>query len=603
MKIKVPAGICFLTDWKGFELPNGILNKGNTACGATSLAIENKHKTILLSPRVNLIINKHEQYPDSTFLVYENVSEDEIREYLETVEIPKILATYDAMPRLANIITDKADWRVVVDEYHYILSDSSFKADTEMKLIDSVMSFPYVTYLSATPIADRYMRQLNAFKNLQCYQLVWEKCRQIRLLRHKCKRPIDAALRVVRDYQEGIYPKIKIDGNAVESKECVIFVNSVNNIVNIIKQAGLRPDEVNIIIGKGSEDEVKKIGKGFEVGRIPLKEEPHKKFTFCTSTAYAGCDFYSTCASTFVVSDNKRVHTAVDIATDLVQIAGRQRLAENPFTNILTFIYNVDEGENEKEKYLAVLNEKLEVSEEEAKMKNATQPSTLRAKFIRDALRDQKMFKYQDSYMYYDRDNDIFTVNNLAYMSDRYSYEVQHENYKNDVIVSTQLKDSGFKVGETFCREYKEQLLNLIRKDSFEERMKTYCDYRMNGEKQFFFYPIEQMERKYQDIKEYYKTLGGERIRALGYKKSKLDNEIAKVRNSAYLTIEFRNIFKSGMRLPTLEIKRTMENVYTKYGVHKSGVATHLKRDYGIEIKPCKVTPDNGSRVSGYEIL
>lgn len=49
-------------------------------------------------------------------------------------------------------------------------------------------------------------------------------------------------------------------------------------------------------------------------------------FTFCTSTAYAGCDFYSTNAATFVISDCNRPNTAVDIATELVQIAGRRRL-------------------------------------------------------------------------------------------------------------------------------------------------------------------------------------------------------------------------------------------------------------------------------------
>lgn len=146
-----------------------------------------------------------------------------------------------------------------------------------------------------------------------------------------------------------MFPKI----GDVESKECVIFLNSVTNIVNIIKKTGLSPADVNIIVANNDVNErfVKELGKEYEIGGIPLEGEPHRMFTFCTSTAFAGCDFYSTCASTFVVSDNKRVHTSIDIATELAQIAGRQRLESNPFRKAIFFIYNVDIGEMDKSIY------------------------------------------------------------------------------------------------------------------------------------------------------------------------------------------------------------------------------------------------------------
>ena len=67
------------------------------------------------------------------------------------------------------------------------------------------------------------------------------------------------------------------------------------------------------------------LGEGFEIGTIPMKGEPHKMVTLCTSTAYAGCDFYSTCASTYVICSSNRACTSVDIGTELQQIAGRQR--------------------------------------------------------------------------------------------------------------------------------------------------------------------------------------------------------------------------------------------------------------------------------------
>ena len=60
----VPENVEFLTQWNGFELPKGILNKGVTGCGATSVAIEDEHKTIICSPRINLIKNKVAQHEE-----------------------------------------------------------------------------------------------------------------------------------------------------------------------------------------------------------------------------------------------------------------------------------------------------------------------------------------------------------------------------------------------------------------------------------------------------------------------------------------------------------------------------------------------------------
>lgn len=125
------------------------------------------------------------------------------------------------------------------------------------------------------------------------YQLDWEEKDIVRVYRERTKNPINAALEIVRYYQNGNYPSVYVNGERIYSKECVIFLNSVNNIVNIIKQTELKPEEVNIIVGNSDDNDrqIARIGEGFKRGRIPLKGETHKKFTFCTSTAYAGCDF------------------------------------------------------------------------------------------------------------------------------------------------------------------------------------------------------------------------------------------------------------------------------------------------------------------------
>lgn len=602
--IKVSANVNFLNEWTGFELPRGIVNKRITGCGATTLAIEDEHKTIICSPRINLIKNKCQQHKE-TLAVYGDVKNGEIEDYLRNSQKPKILATFDSIPRLSSLIKDKSDWRVVVDEYQYLLIDSGFKSETEIALLETLRSFPYVTYISATPIADKYMRQMDWFKDLPYTVLEWSNVEQRFVKRVQSKNPIKNAIEIVRNYQKSIYPFTLVNGEKMESKECVIFLNSVTNIANIIKHTGLQANEVNIIIASTVENEllVKKLGKDYGIGRIPLKGEAHKKFTFCTSTAFAGCDFYSTCASTFVISDNKKVHTSIDIATELAQIAGRQRLECNPFRNTTTFIYNVDVGESRGNSYKAVLEKKLQDSDEYARLNNGLTGKN--KDFAIKAIQTcQKLNKYSEHYVCYNEATNRFFVNNMAYLNECFSYDVQKENYCDGIKVRKQLEDSGFNVsGNEVHSDYEEQLECIMRKEGFANRMKRYCEYRKNKETSKFVLVDEVMERQYEDLKLYYDLLGFERIKVLGYKELNLKNEMLNRRENYHLYKEFRTIFPVGTKAPTDIIKQKMEEVYARYRIKQKGVASHLERKFGIKMKPAKIPLSDGSRKSGYEFI
>ena len=602
--IKVPTDVNYLNEWAGFELPRGIVNKGITGCGATTLAIEDEHKSIICSPRINLIKNKSQQHK-GTLTVYGDVRNGEIEDYLRNSPKPKILATYDSVPRLNGLIKDRSDWRVVVDEYQYILIDSGFKSETEIALLETLKGFPYVTYLSATPIADKYMLQMDWFKGMPYTVLEWSNIEKRLVKRVQSKNPINNAIEIVRNYQKGIYPSILVNGEKIESKECVIFLNSVTNIANIIKQTELQSDEVNIIVAFNEENNIliKKLGGDFGIGSIPLKGEQHKKFTFCTSTAFAGCDFYSTCASTFVISDNKKAHTSIDIATELAQIAGRQRLECNPFRNTTTLIYNVDVGESKEDSYKAILEKKFQDSDEYTKLNNGLTGKN-REFAIKDIQTCQKLNKYSEHYVCYNEATNRFFVNNMAYLNDCFSYDVQKENYLDGITVRKQLEDSGFNVnGNVAYSDYEEQLECIIKKESFADRMKRYCEYRKQKETSMFVLVNEVMEHQYGDLKLYYDSLGYERIKALGYKELNLKNEIMNKQATYHLYKEFRAIFPIGTRMLTDVIKLKMEEVYARHGIRQRGVASHLEKRFGIKIKPAKIPLANGSRKGGYEFV
>lgn len=171
-------------------MPNGVLNKEVTNCGATTIALTDKHPTIICSPRNKLLENKHSQYPDS-FLLIGGIYPKQVEEYISSTDVPKILTSYDSFHKLYDVIPDKNNWRVVVDEFHYVLSDASFKADKMYSFMEEVKKYPYVTYLSATPILEEFLSGIDFFKDIPYYQLQWEEKEVIRLKEIPTNKPIN----------------------------------------------------------------------------------------------------------------------------------------------------------------------------------------------------------------------------------------------------------------------------------------------------------------------------------------------------------------------------------------------------------------------------
>ena len=610
--LNVPNGISYLNEWKDgngqpFNLPCGILDKGIPNCGATTLALEDSHKTIICSPRNNLVENKHAQH-EGTLLVIGRMSEDEIKRYLSESTLPKILVSYDSLPKVARCIADKSDWRVVIDEYQYLLTDSGFKSEVEKRLVSVAREFDYVTYLSATPILDKYLTHIDFFRNIPYYRLHWKNIEKVRVIRKRSSNPVGTALEIVKAYKDGHYPCIEVDGKTIYSTECVIFLNSVDNITSIIKKCELVPDEVNIIVGNSEENDKKisKIGKGFSRGRLPLKGEPHKKFTFCTSTAFAGCDFYSTVASSFVICDPMRSNTTIDIATDLVQIAGRQRLQENPFRRFLTMVYKVGDFERSEDEFIADMERRRRLTDSEIADVLGTVDPELREKKIKDIVRLQRMCNFSETFTMYDADSDNVCFNDFAYASQRYVYDLQKHNYANGIAVRNMLESSGFALQGNQSYEasddYAQQMEQMVTTESFADRMRNYCELRDNNS--IYALTLNNIESRFPQLKLFYEVLGSERIRALGYKEKELKNEVNIRHLNKRLTEEMCRCFPIGDRLYSREeIKGIMEAVFTKAGIKKIGKITELEELYKVKMQLVKATVSVGVRKNRYKVV
>lgn len=569
--IKVPKGTNYLSEWKEFQFPNGIVNKELCGCGGTVACLENELPTVICSPRIKLLENKNQQYPNTLFL-YGGMNTNDVDFYLQMCDeqniVPKILTTYDSFYKLNGYIGK--DWHILVDECQYILLDSLYKGGTEYKLLEELKHYNYVTYLSATPLLEKYIDKIESLKNLTYYKMVWddENKRKINVNHIKTNRPAVALGKIIKSYEENNYYNL----NGLKSKELVIYLNSVSEICNVVRNNLLKPEDVNIIVANNSENEylIKQIGKGFIMGRIPLKGENHKKYTFCTSTAFAGVDFYSTSAIQVVMTDTNKKTTVIDIASDLVQIAGRQRLEENPFKDYLIFIYNTDKS-FDNELLQQQVNNGYIIAEKTIKMIE----ETMDVKIYLNSPQFQ-LGNVHNLLLAVDNNTKLI-VNDMGYLAAKYMYDVMCEQYKNGFCVFQTLKNNNFNSLNNMTNCYynldkEEHTEKQIKRRGFQQQMQEYCE---DGVQ-----PADDM------ILKIVKTVGPEKCKALNYRKKNIIEEYTGKLSNSQIFNYLSKYLKLNTSYNTQFIKDKLQLVYNSLDLNKTAKATDIKNYFGdVEIK------------------
>ena len=669
---EVPAGYRYVSDIPDFKLHDfpHILNKQIPGCGFTEYCIRNDENTILCSPRKILLQNKYDQHKDEVFLVVNEFEGDpktdkdltkierpryssyedknKIRKKKEELEKAKenffqeltkkltgyvnkclfdekpvkILVTYDSYRLVKEILKfnySNVDFRVVVDEFQSIFTDSKFKSDTEMQFMDHLQGVRKVCYVSATPMIKKYLDMLEEFKDLPYYELDWctldhNRVDQPKLTVKNLVSVYVEAGPIIKSYLEGKFEYRYVrdpesdnekDVKKIISKEAVFYVNSVNNITSIIKRAGLTPDQVNILVANTQENvnKIKKrLGAKYKIGRVPLRDEPRKMFTFCTRTVYLGADFYSDNARSFIISDANIDTLAVDITLDLPQILGRQRLKENPWKNeAMLFFRPVLDSNVVAEEYF---NKKIAKKTEKTKK--------LLGVFDKSDLSEQEalseVFQENAKYGHYKRnyvavnqvknpDGSIKLVpvlNKLVRVAELRSYEMQQVDYANRFTVFNELgKVSNIGTAENYTEFFKEYEAMRDR----GQRLKYVCEYYFNGGELEPLLDLLPDKR----FKEYLTVLGPEKCRSFGYRLTSL-NDTLSVRSFDVSTIEDKlfEVFEVGKSYTNSYIKSTLNKIYKDLGYKVKAKATDLSKFFNTRGASVQ---DGDKRVHGIRLL
>jgi hypothetical protein len=86
----------------------------------------------------------------------------------------------------------------------------------------------------------------------------------------------------------------------------------------------------------------------------------------------------------------------------------------------------------------------------------------------------------------------------------------------------------------------------------------------------------------YQDIAVYFNQLPLERIKALGYHSTKLDNELKSQNSLPDIKTEVKKVFMSGAVYSKAEAKEKLQKIYDDLGLNKTAKATDL-----MKLIPC----------------
>ncbi len=536
------------------EIPPGYIDKTVCGCGLTSVALENDVKTVIAVPTIYLAINKAEQYPNERFngkvlAVWGETEWTDIEFYRWNNNPQKIIVTYDSLPNVIYLLDDY-NYKLIIDESNELLSKTHLKPD----VIDRVFSIAEeykdtVSFISATPTPLEYMPRW--ISEIDQIRIEWEKTVKAQPILVERSNPYQSLRKefISPIVQNGI---LTIKGKTFS--KLIIFMNSVRQIANIIKETGLNKEECGIICGASLKNDSKINGiKRYVSGVMP-------KFLFITSSGFSGIDLYDNEAMTVVVSNTKRNWQMIDMLTDLKQAISRQRNRDNPNYGRFIYIYNQSMFSKSEEQLLSSLDA----------IRNRILSSINLYEYGLQSGNADGFATYPDFISYTVFKNGRYELNEQAFLADKYFILETRRQYQ-----------KGFDIRGQFENSTEVQPIVLPGEVTYSELVKYFKENNKDGEIDWGVYStknewISVIETSYKCYKNVWKDYT--------YAKMMISNF-----GDVYNTIKSvaNNIFSEG-KYSRKEATKKMQNIYDDLKFSRS-VRHHDFNEIFKEVKHSKI--------------
>lgn len=347
-------------------------------------------------------------------------------------------------------------------------------------------------------------------------------------------------------------------------------MNSVRGIIEIIKYAGLTPDNCRIVCAETSDNR-KKIPEGFDISR---PGDSVKTINFYTSTCFEGCDIHDKNGRTFIVCDPNKTNTLLDISTSMLQICGRIR--DSKYKDEMTLIFNTTRYEDAAtiEDYEAKIKKEVSEAKQIADALNSAPQSFRHNVLARSKELGAPFIAEQEGQVVIDEN-----MINL----DRISYRIIHGYYHTQLNLDSALCNNNFSVVERTWADSRYVGLMTIQHLPFKQCCEQYAEIK-DKQGKFVFKEDEQLIRLRNINPEAciaVDKLGIEEVRRMKYHRSNIRK---KVLATSGLAQEIKIKGEVDRRLHKFtsytipEIKQILAEIYSIVGLEKAPRATDLEK-------------------------
>lgn len=549
------------------ELPkNCLFDKGKVGCGGTTLAIESKEPYIVCVPFQSLVKNKIAQYPNDRYTgellgVLEGVTDYDIKRYLKRVDLPKIIVTYDSLPKVLRVVNPE-DYNLLVDEYHILLTQYAFRSEAIDGVLKNFKRFKNYCFMTATPIEEEFI--LPELRGIRVERYDWDDTLNIQVTTVKCENVKASTCKLINSFLSG-----KVEGNAY------IFVNSVKFIKEIVKGLKLSSENTRVIYSRFNNTNV-----GIPRGEV---NDAPKKINLLTSTCFEGCDIYDEEGKTFIVSDEHKTHSLIDISTSVQQIAGRIR--NSKYTGIIYHLYNNTRWSDLSfEEFKDSQNQMIEFCNNALEQLNNIDWNVL------------EKLGY-DNLLYVAKGDCKLIVSESLILADTYAYKVY-----NQYSVRVNLNDEYLKAGLNSLKAYsdtqlKDIVINKPVSITFKEAVEKLRASNIIERETL----MKEYEAEWPFIRDAVNKLGFEKIASLRF----IQRDIKKlllVQDTSSLAVKIIKTLNlnTGDFISKEEVKRKLNDLYQTLDVKHTATSKEIEKYYDIKV----TTKRSGSKmINGYTII
>ena len=585
--IKAPQGTNYLSDIMS-ELPvNCLFNKGKTGCGGTELVLRGTKNAIIAVPYISLIQNKldanseHGDRRDEILGFYGEVDETEVRAYLSTHSLKKIIVTYDSLPKLVRIIGEVEgdgekgfnDYFLLVDEWHCLFKYYAFRNEAIRNMLPVAKKFKEVTYMTATPVDPEYT--LEELKDLPVTEVQWEDKTNLDVEICESNIPIGAFFKFVAKINN-LYPMVNFH----------VFLNSVSMITSLLKELNFHSDNVKIVCSQNNDkSNLKKLQEVNPDYVIAQPDSPAKKLNLYTSTAFEGCDIHDPNGLNIIISAAYKEQTMLDITTTVPQICGRIR--DSRFKNKLFYFYSPrQKNEVSLDTYKKQSLKEFKEEQDFILDLNNLQPRH-RDRVIQLVLY-KKGCNSNIPYLYKDEEGNLRLDKNYL-MFELYKFHVT-----NEVFTSLSNIKAEFEKNGNIVLKYNLQPLTRVASEKLQENVKAKVSYKDLFEE---YYSIRQnvvslelfvdpsgkmnlqensartiIEQERPFVKQAYEELGIDTIRTLEYNRQKIEKELIRrqnIPNEMKVMQLFKQKITFGKQYSVKELNEILQKISNDYSLPK----------------------------------